>query len=312
MESVIVTGAAGFIGSHLCEALIKKGYHVIGIDDLSSGFESNLSMFKDKMDFIRGSVLEPSILDNACSLSKSIVSVFHLAAIPSVITSIENPELSHAVNINGTFNVLMAAKKHGIKRVIYSGSASAYGENPEEFKLESLCPDLKSPYGLQKWVGEKYCQYFMNFYGLETISFRYFNVFGPRQNPKSLYAAVLPIFFNNILNGLPIEIHGDGQQTRDFVYIDNVVSANLNALAAPKEACGKVYNIALGEGTSLLELIEMIEKISGKKAIKNFAPSRAGDIRHSKANITLARTFLNYNPTVRVFEGLAQMIKSVG
>lgn len=311
MESVIITGVAGFIGSHLCEALLNKGYQVTGIDDLSSGSLNNIAHLQNKFTFIKGSILDQPVWHQACHSKIKISAIFHLAAIPSVVSSIDAPENSHEVNIDGTFNMLMAAKKYGIKRVIYSGSASAYGDNAEEFKAESLCPDLISPYALQKWVGEKYCQQFMKYYGIETISFRYFNVFGPRQDPQSPYAAVLPLFLHGILNDTTIEIHGDGLQTRDFIYIDNIVEGNLKALVAPREACGKVYNLALGEGTTLLSLIEMIEKISGKKAKTKFVSSRAGDIKHSKASIEQAKKFLNYQPTISVYEGLVKTIDSL-
>jgi len=301
---IIITGAAGFIGSHLCDAFVKRNYHVIGIDDLSSGRISNIYHLLDQISFIEGSILDPSILDKACLVTPKPTAIFHLAAIPSVISSIELPEASHQVNVNGTFQVLMAAKKHNIRRVIYSASSSAYGESPEEFKSEEICPDLISPYGLQKWVGEKYCELFAKYYNVETISLRYFNVFGPRQDPNSLYAAVIPKFINSVINETPVTIHGDGLQSRDFTYIDNIIEGNLKSFFAPKDACGKVYNLAIGKSETLLSLLDTIERILGKKAKREFLPLRAGDIRDSKASIKLIEKMLNYEPIVNFYDGM--------
>lgn len=302
--TVIITGAAGFIGSHLCEALIARNFQVIGIDALSSGRMSNISHLLERMTFIKGSILDPLILDQACLVSPKPEAIFHLAAIASVISSIEVPEASHEVNINGTFQILMAAKRHNIRRVIYSASSSAYGEHEQEFKTEELCPDLISPYGLQKWVGEKYCELFMDQFKIETISLRYFNVFGPRQDPNSLYAAVIPKFIRGVLDNSVVTIHGDGLQSRDFTYIDNVVDGNLKAFFAPREACGKAYNLAVGKSETLLSLLDSIEKIIGKKAKREFTSPRAGDIRESKASIDLAERILDYKPQVSFYDGL--------
>lgn len=308
--SVLVTGAAGFIGSHLCEALVEEGFFVIGVDDLSSGHLDRLSAVIDRMEFIRGNILDSSVLDQACSVRSKPEVIFHLAAVPSVISSIEEPEISHHANINGTFQILMAAKKHGVRRVIYSASSSVYGQSSEEYKTEDLCPDLISPYGLQKWVGEKYCELFMKYHQIETIALRYFNVFGPRQDPNSLYAAVIPKFITSVLDNSPVTIHGDGLQSRDFTYVTNIVEGNLLALRAPKEACGRAYNLALGKSETLLSLLEAVEGIIGKKSQRVFAPSRAGDIRDSKASIELAVKMLGYKPAVDFQEGLRLTIEA--
>lgn len=309
-STAIVTGAAGFIGSHLCEKLIKVGYNVVGIDDFSSGKKANLEPILSQMTLVSGSILDPTVLEKACKHSPNPVALFHLAAIPSVPRSIEIPDDSHNVNINGTYNIFRAAQKFGIGRVIYSASSSAYGQQTGEFKSENLPPDLISPYGLQKWVGERYASLFNEFFGVECISLRYFNVFGPRQDPNSFYSAVIPKFIKFMIEEKPIEIHGDGLQTRDFTYVENILEANLKALAAPKICCGKVYNIAMGESVSLLKLLDYLEQILNKKAKREFHSPRIGDIKHSKASIELARQDLGFNPIISTYEGLSRTVAS--
>jgi nucleoside-diphosphate-sugar epimerase len=234
--------------------------------------------------------------------------VFHQAALPSVARSVEDPVASHDVNVNGILNLLVTARNEGVRRFVSASSSSLYGESPTLPKVETMPKEPISPYGLDKLAGETYCVLFTQLYGLETVSLRYFNVFGPRQDPGSEYAAVIPKFVTLMQEGKPATINGDGSQTRDFTFIDNVVQANLRAAEAPPEACGQYYNVACGERISLLELVEAIGRVLGRSIDPVFGPPRPGDIQHSLADIEKARRLLGYEPSVRLEEGLRRVI----
>lgn len=303
-RKVLVTGAAGFIGSHLSEKLIKLGYAVTGVDNLSTGRISNLNGFLESMTFIEGDLLDDGITKKLFKEKDIYDCIFHVAAVPSVVRSIDNPVESHKNNIDLSFNLLMLAKEFGVKRFVYSASSSAYGQQTGEFKSESMSADPLSPYALQKWVGEKYCHYFHSFFGLETIALRYFNVFGPRQNPASMYAAVIPKFITSALLGEPTPVHGDGLQARDFTYVDNVIDANLKAFYAPITACGKTFNVAMGQSTDLITIIKKLETILQKQIHIEYLPERPGDIKTSKASIDKIIKEIGYEPLVDLSEGL--------
>lgn len=316
MSMYLVTGGAGFIGSHLAGRLVALGHKVRILDDLSSGRRSNLTAVKDALagtgaakgatlDFVEGDMRDPAVCRRACD---GVEVVFHEAAVPSVPLSVEKPENSHTANIDGTFNLLMAAKGAGVRRFVYAGSSSAYGDTPELPKRESMPTNPKSPYAVQKLAGELYCRAFAECYGFETITLRYFNVFGPRQNPKSQYAAAIPAFVSAILRGEPPTVYGDGEQTRDFTYIDNVVEGNLLAARVPK-ASGEVINLACGDRISVNEVIARINAILGTRVPANHLPERAGDVKHSCADIALARSFLGFKPVVSFEEGLRRSIE---
>ncbi|GBC95542.1 UDP-N-acetylglucosamine 4-epimerase [bacterium HR16] len=258
---ILVTGGAGFIGSHITEKLVELGHEVIVLDDLSTGREENIAHLKSRITFVKGSITDTVLLQE---VMQGVQMVFHEAALGSVPRSVEDPRTTHEVNITGTFNVLMAARDAGVKRVVYAASSSAYGDTPTLPKVETMLPNPLSPYAVSKLVGEYYCQVFTRVYGLEAVSLRYFNVFGPRQNPHSQYAAVIPKFITAALKGEPLTVFGDGEQSRDFTYIDNVVQANLLAMDSPR-AVGKVYNVACGGRYTLNELIRQLEAIFGRK-----------------------------------------------
>jgi nucleoside-diphosphate-sugar epimerase len=230
--------------------------------------------------------------------------VLHQGALPSVPRSVADPVLSNEINVAGTVNVLVAARDAGVRRVVFAASSSAYGDTPELPKRESMTPNPKSPYAAQKLAGEHYMRIFHEVYGLETVSLRYFNVFGPRQDPKSMYAAVIPRFITCVMKGEPPTVYGDGRQTRDFTYIDNVIQANLAACEAPKAACGGVFNIACGERVSLLDILEIVYSLAGKRVDPVFEPSRPGDVRDSLAEISRARQVVGYDPKVAFRDGL--------
>src|SRR5947209_16019734 len=259
----LVTGGAGFIGSHIASALSKQGARVRVIDDLSTGSEENLREIGGHIDFIKASITDTSALARALD---DVELIFHEAAIPSVSRSVENPAETHEASVNGTFSVLLAAKEKNVRRVIYAASSSAYGDQPESPKCEAMRPDPLSPYAVAKLVGEYYCQVFTRTYGLETVSLRYFNVFGPRQDPGSQYSGVISRFILALESGERPVIYGDGKQTRDFTYISNVVDANLRAAEA-REASGKVFNIANGESVSINEVLETLKKLTGRTEV---------------------------------------------
>jgi nucleoside-diphosphate-sugar epimerase len=298
---VLVTGGAGFIGSNLAEELIKQGAKVKIIDNFVTGFRENLEEIQGDFDFIEGDINDDTALKRAL---EGVEIVFHQAALPSVPRSVENPKETHKACVNGTFNLLLKAKEQSVRRVIYAASSSAYGNQPTLPKVETMRPEPLSPYAVAKLVGEYYCQVFWHVYGLETICLRYFNVFGPRQNPASMYSGVVSIFIDALMKGKTPVIYGDGEQTRDFTYVANVVDANIKAAQSSK-GIGMVMNVANGERISVNQLFEILKKITGKENVKaEYLPERKGDVKHSQADNTLARELIGYQKIVGLEEGL--------
>jgi len=306
MAKYLVTGGAGFIGSHLAENLAQRGETVCILDNFSTGRRENLAGFEDRVALVEGDLNDPDALEKALD---GVEVIFHEAALPSVPRSVADPMASHRVNMTGTVALLWAARNAGVRRVVYAASSSAYGGSAELPKVETLAPNALSPYAASKLAGEMYMRAFHECYSLETISLRYFNVFGPRQNPKSQYAAALPLFIIAILADRSPTVYGDGEQSRDFTYIDNVIQANLYAAEAPAEACGKVFNIGCGSAVTVNQVLAEINRILGKAVPSKFAPPRTGDVRHSLADISLARRLLGYAPAVSFAEGLERTIK---
>jgi nucleoside-diphosphate-sugar epimerase len=297
----LVTGGAGFIGSHIAAALLNQGARVRVIDDLSTGYRENIAEIGGEVDFINASLTDSRALNQAL---QGVELVFHEAAIPSVPRSVAKPSESHEASVNATFSLLLAARDEKVRRVVYAASSSAYGDQPELPKSENLKPDPLSPYAVAKLVGEYYCQVFSRVYGLETVSLRYFNVFGPRQDPGSQYSGVISRFMDSLLKGDQPIIYGDGEQSRDFTYISNVVDANLRAAESPS-VVGQVVNIANGERVTINEVFEMVKKLTGRTEVKaEYAPARTGDVRDSLADLTLARSLMGYSPKVGLEEGL--------
>jgi nucleoside-diphosphate-sugar epimerase len=296
----LVTGGAGFIGSHIVEELVRRGHSVLVFDDLSSGKAANLAHLAEKVELRKGSVCDSETL---ASVSRGADYVIHLAARTSVPRSVLEPIETNHVNVDGTLNVLIAARDAKAKRVVFAASSSAYGETPTLPKTESMEPAPISPYGVTKLVGELYAQVCGRVYGLENVSLRYFNVFGPRQDPTSQYSGVLSRFITALLDSQPPVVFGDGEQSRDFTYVANVVDATLRACEA-SGASGKVFNVGTGERFTLNETLRLLGKISGKNAKAKHDPPRAGDILHSQADISLARRILGYQPSVAFEEGL--------
>jgi nucleoside-diphosphate-sugar epimerase len=297
----LVTGGAGFIGSHIAAALLDRGARVRIIDDLSTGHLENVDEIGGDIDFIQASLIDNKTLSRAL---QDVEVVFHEAAIPSVPRSVAQPTETHEASVNATFSLLLAARDQKVRRLVYAASSSAYGDQPELPKREDMRPDPLSPYAVAKLVGEYYCQVFSRVYGLETVALRYFNVFGPRQDPGSQYSGVISRFIDASLNGNQPTIFGDGEQSRDFTYISNVVDANLRA-AESGSAVGRVINIANGERVTINEVFEMVKKLTGNpNAQAEYAPARAGDVRDSLADLSLARSLLAYTPQVGLEEGL--------
>jgi UDP-glucose 4-epimerase len=306
MRKYLVTGAAGFIGSAIVRALIERGGEVRGLDDLSTGKRDNIGGLTGDLDFREVSLLDTAGTAAAC---QGIECVFHEAAMPSVPKSVAEPKLTNSVNIEGTLNLLIAARDAGVKRVIYAASSSAYGESEVLPKREDMVPHPISPYATQKLAGEHYMHAFSKVYGLETVSLRYFNVFGPRQDAKSQYSAVLAAFITQMLQGHSPTIFGDGEQSRDFTYVDNAVQANLLASEAPAgDVAGKVFNVATGVRYSLNRTYEMLQGIIGFSGAAHYAPQRAGDVKHSLADIALAQRYLKYTPGVGFEDGLRRTV----
>ena len=300
----LVTGGAGFIGSHICEALVGRGEQVRVLDNLSTGHRHNLAHLQGRFEFVEGDIRDPQAVGKAM---QGVKIVFHEAAIPSVPRSVSEPRLSHEVNVDGTFNVLMAAKEAGVKRVVYAASSSAYGDTETLPKHEEMLPNPLSPYAAAKLFGEYYCQVFTRVYGLETVALRYFNVFGPRQDPSSPYSGVISKFVTSLLAGQAPLIHGDGEQSRDFTYVANVVDANLRAAEA-EGASGQVINLAIGERITLNGLLAELQKAIGTSLVPEYGPTRAGDVRHSLADITRAKELLGFHPLVSFAEGLQRTV----
>jgi len=300
MGVYIVTGGGGFIGSHIVEELLRRKETVKVIDNFSTGKRENVEPFKDDAEIIEADLAE---VNNLAQLLRGADYVIHQAAIPSVPKSIIDPIKSHQANVNGTLRLLVACREAGVKRVVYASSSSLYGDSPTLPKHEGMIPNPLSPYGAQKLFGEMYCQVFTKAYGLETVSLRYFNVFGPRQDPTSQYSGVLAIFIPAVLQGRRPTIYGDGLQSRDFTYVQNVVEANLLACAAPRVG-GEAFNVACGDRITVNSMLEQINKIAGKEIAPLYADPRAGDIKHSQADITRAREHLGYEPRVSFQEGL--------
>jgi len=302
---VLVTGGAGFIGSNLAEELIRQGARVCIIDDLSTGFRENLDEINGDFEFIEGDINDDSSLSKALD---RVEVIFHEAALPSVPRSVEDPAETHRVCIDGTFNLLVKAKEAGAKRFVYAASSSAYGDQPILPKTESMRPDPLSPYAVAKLTGEYYCRAFHNVYGLETISLRYFNVFGPRQNPGSMYSGVISRFIDALMRDGTAEIYGDGEQSRDFTYISNVVHANVMAAQTTK-GLGETMNVANGDRITLNELFETLKKVTGKPdATVEYKETRAGDVKHSQADNRRAVECLDYKELVGLEEGLRRTI----
>ena len=292
MQRFLVTGGAGFIGSNNCFVRV--------VDNLLTGKKDNLAPILDKIEFIQADIGDEDV---ARSATKGIDVVLHQAALPSVPKSVDNPAATHKHCVDATFMVLLAARDSKVKRVVYAGSSSAYGDTPTSPKIETIRPEPLSPYAVAKLVGEYYCSVFYSVFGLETVSLRYFNVFGPNQDPTSQYAAAIPAFVTSILKGQPPTIYGDGEQSRDFTYVDNVVDANLLAAGA-KKTTGEVVNIACGKAVTVNEIIRMINSITGKSVKPEYAPARPGDVKHSLADITAAKKLINYQPKVSFEQGL--------
>jgi len=296
----LVTGGAGFIGSHIAEALVKRGDTVRIFDNLSTGRRENIANFGQRVEFIQGDLREKNDVTRAVS---GVDVVFHEAALRSVPRSIDDPVASNEVNIDGTLSLLMAARQAGVKRLVYASSSSVYGDQKTFPQVEDMRTSPLSPYAVSKLGGEHYSIVFSRTFGLETVSLRYFNVFGPRQHPESQYAAVIPKFMECARSGRPLEVHSDGKQSRDFTYIENVVQANLLAASNPK-AAGESFNIANGKNYSLLDIIGVLEKLAGHKLQRQHSPARAGDVRKTWANIRKAKRLLDYKPLVGLEEGL--------
>jgi nucleoside-diphosphate-sugar epimerase len=300
----LVTGGAGFIGSHLAERLVQEGRRVRIIDNLTTGKRENIELFLPGVEFIPGDIRDLELVRRAMD---GVDYVLHQAAIPSVPRSVMDPLATNTSNVDGTLNVLFAAQEAEVKRVIYASSSSVYGDSPVLPKSEEMLPEPCSPYAVSKLAGELYCQAFYRVYGLETVALRYFNVFGSRQDPDSQYAGVVPKFVRLLLHGDPPTIFGDGEQSRDFTYVDNVVDANLLAVEA-EGVSGEVFNIACGERLTVNSLAAMLGDLIGAKHRPIYAPPRAGDVRHSVADVAKATTLLGYTPAVTVREGLKRTL----
>jgi len=301
-KKVVVTGGAGFIGSHIVEYWSKQNADVLVLDNLRSGFEKNLNGFKN-VTFVKGSITDKDVV---FSVLENADYVHHLAAMISVPESVENPFECVSINVNGLLNVLEASAKHKIKKIVHSSSAAVYGDNPVSPKTISMKPEPKSPYGITKLDGEYYLQSYLENFGLQTISLRYFNVFGPRQDPKSQYAAAIPIFVNNALQNKEIIIYGDGEQTRDFIFVKDVVAANV--LAATTENVNGTFNVACGSAISINQLVKLVLELTNSKSHIRYEKERAGDIKHSLASIEETKQQLGFQPKHDLLEGLKETI----
>jgi UDP-glucose 4-epimerase len=303
-RTFLVTGGAGFIGSHIAEALVRRGDRVRVLDNMSTGRAANLAPIRDRVEFVEGDVADEKVVGR---LVQGVDCIFHHAALASVPMSVEAPLKTNAACVTGTVTVLDAARRAGVRRLVYAASSSMYGDQPTSSKRECDLPAPISPYGAAKLAGEHYCQAFAATYGFETVRLRYFNIYGPRQDPASPYSAVIPLFLTAMLAGRPPVVYGDGGQSRDFCYVANVVQANLLAADAPGVS-GQVFNIANGRSVDLLTLLEILNRLLGTNVKPVHAPARPGDVRESMADITAARHQLGYEPQVDFEEGLRRSI----
>jgi len=305
MTRSLITGGAGFIGSNLVERLLQEGHEVRVIDNYETGNKENLNEFLSDIQLFEGDIRDATLVDQAVD---GVDFVFHQAALSSVPRSVADPLASNAVNVDGTLNILMAARKTNAKKVVYASSSSIYGPTEVLPKEESMPPNPISPYALAKFTGEKYCQIFNELYDLPTVCLRYFNIFGPRQDPKSEYSAVVPIFITTLLSGKTLNIFGDGEQSRDFTYIENAINANLLASTASKEADGEVFNVGCNARATLNTLVALISEYLGVEFEPQYHPPRLGDVKHSQADISKAQRLLNFNPKVDFKQGLEKTI----
>jgi UDP-glucose 4-epimerase len=300
MALQLVTGGAGFIGSHLVEALIRRGDRVRVLDSLVTGNRRNLGQFQNQVEFVEADLCDAAAVSRAV---EGCEVVFHQAALASVQRSVDDPLATHEACATGTLRLLDCARRAGVRRVVYAASSSAYGNQPSPLKRENNVLSPLSPYAAAKLAGEMYCEAFWHSFGMETVALRYFNVFGPRQDPHGPYAAVIPLFIRAVLSGRRPTIYGDGLQTRDFTYVGNVIHANLLAAAAPT-AAGRVFNVGSGQATNLLDLLQALNELAGTQVEPIFAPPRPGDVRDSLADISLAREVLDYQPQCDLRRGL--------
>jgi len=307
MALYLITGVAGFIGSNLAHELVRRGEKVLGFDNFATGKRENVQELDGNIEFRELDLLDAGAVAEAC---RGVDFILHQAAIPSVPKSVTDPVTSHNVNINGTLNLLMGARAAGVKRVVYAASSAAYGDTPTLPKREDMLPNPISPYAVQKLTGELYMSSFTRVYGVQTVSLRYFNIFGPRQDPSSQYSGVLAKFISQMLAGNTCTIFGDGEQSRDFTYIENAVNANLLACAAPAEkVSGRMFNVATGTRFSLNETFRALASIIGYKSEPQYAQPRAGDVKHSLAEISRAREAMGYQPTVNFEDGLRRTVE---
>ena len=305
-DRYLVTGGAGFIGSHIVRRLVGEGESVRVVDNLSTGQSARLQDVRESIEFVEGDLADERVSDEVVG---GIDYVLHQAAVPSVQRSVGDPIGTNRSNVTATLNLLDSCRKGSVRRLVYAASSSAYGDTEVLPKVEEMSPNPLSPYALQKLVGERYCKLYYDLYGLETVSLRYFNVFGPDQDPHSEYSAVIPKFITKLLAKEPLTVYGDGEQSRDFTYVENVVEANMLALQAI-EAPGNVCNIGCGERIGLNQLIRLLEEIINVKANVNYTDSRAGDVRDSLADVTLARRILGYEQKIMVKEGLSRTVEA--
>lgn len=302
----LVTGGCGFIGSNLTRALVQRGARVRVLDNLSTGHRENLAGIEAEIELCVGDIRSR---EDVRAALRGVRYVLHAAALPSVARSVQDPWTTHDVNVNGTLNLLLACREMGVERLVFSSSSSVYGDTPELPKREDMRPEPRSPYALSKLTGEHYCRLFTELYGLATFSLRYFNVFGPRQDPTSPYAAVIPRFISALRAGRPPVIYGDGLQTRDFTYVDDVVEANLACCRAPLSAAGRCYNVAWGNKVSVLMLAQLLTQLMGVKIQPVHEAPRPGDVRDSQADSTLARERLGWAPRIPFAEGLRRTVE---
>jgi UDP-glucose 4-epimerase len=303
----LVTGGCGFIGSHLCEALLARGERVRVLDDLSSGHRANIAGFHDQVELVIGSVADYDTVSHAMA---GVTHVFHEAALVSVFDSVARPRDNHDTNVTGTLNVLLAAREHGVRRVVKATTAAVYGNDPEVPKRETMIPRPESPYAVGKITGEYYMRIFHTLYGLETVSLRYFNVYGPRQDPGSAYSGVISRFVDVLRKNKTPTIYGDGGQSRDFVYVSDVVAANILAMHHPDAGHGEVLNVATGTSVTLLDLLRVLGELVQRSVNPEFLPARAGDIRTSSASIDRIHQALGFTPEVNLKAGLAKLLAS--